>query len=228
MRSRSRHPEPRRRSAEEPRENREEQNLEETTGSSRDAQKELTREKTALSGSGKGSSPTWIATIAPLGVELNLSERRIYQLLHEGLPRISPGRYDVVACCRWYVRFLQRKILERAQPREGDGTAAAGVTKNKLLAIQSELASIELAEKREGLISVEKVRKDIQAIIREIRRRFGALPPKLAAEILAESDLAVAQVKIDRSLKSALEALSEFDPDGAICSRSTQPRTEQT
>jgi hypothetical protein len=169
--------------------------------------------KSAVPGSGKRSSPTWIATIALLGVELNLSERRIYQLLHEGLPRVSPGLYDVVACCRWYVRFLQRKILERANPPETSATAAGAVIRHTILSVEAEMKSISLAEKREQLISVEKVQQDLHAIIREIRRRFAELPKKLAAEVVGETDLAVSQVLIDRTLKGTLAELSEFNPD---------------
>jgi hypothetical protein len=154
-----------------------------------------------------------IVTIAELGEAVNLKERRLYQLKAEGLPRLAPGKYDLAACLRWYVRYLQRKIAERANPPETSATAAAGVLRHKMLSIESELKQIELAERRERLISAEKVQKDVKAIVREIRRRFGELPRKIAAEVVGETDLAVSQVKIDLSLKGALEALSEFDPD---------------
>jgi hypothetical protein len=176
--------------------------------------------KTAVSGSGKrrSSSPRWIGKIADLTRELNLSERRIYQLAKEGLPKTAPGRYDVIACFRWYVRYLQRKLIERALPEDGDGDAGGPATstsamRHKMVAIEVELAQISLAEKREQLVSIEKAAKDIEAIVIEIRTRILALPPRLAAEVLGETDLAVSQVKIDRSLKDALEALSQFDPD---------------
>jgi len=159
-------------------------------------------------------APTWIGKIRHVGELLNLSERRIFQLQHEGLPRVSPGVYDLVAVARFYVRYLQRKILERSQPENRDSPTAAGaVIKHKMLSIESELKQIELAERREGLVSSERVDKDVRAIVGEIRRRFGALPKKLAAEIVGEADLATMQVKVDRALKGALEALSEFDPD---------------
>jgi hypothetical protein len=170
--------------------------------------------KTAVSGSRKTRSraPRWIGKIADLTRELNLKDRRIYQLAHEGLPN-DRGVYDVVACFRWYVRFLQRKILERANPKEDSPTAAAGVLRHEILSVESELKQIELAEKREQLVSIEKVQQDLQAIVREIRRRFGELPRKIAAEVIGQTDLAVSQVLIDRTLKRALAELGEFDPD---------------
>jgi phage terminase Nu1 subunit (DNA packaging protein) len=176
-------------------------------------------------------APEWIGKIRHVGELLNLSERRIFQLQHEGLPRVSPGVYDLVVVARWYVRFLQRKIAERANPPADSPTAAGAVMRHRLLSIESELAQIELAKKREQLISVEKVRKDIAAIVREIRRIFGELPKKIAAEVVGVTDLAVSQVLIDRTLKSALEKLSEFDPEEAVtpaspARSSTRSRTQ--
>jgi phage terminase Nu1 subunit (DNA packaging protein) len=162
--------------------------------------------------------PTWIGRIEECAHELNLGSRRVQQLAREGLPRSDRGVYNVVACFRWYVRYLQRKLVERALPEDGDGDAggpatSSSATRHKMLSIEAELKQIELAEKREQLVSIEKATKDIQAIVVEIRTRILALPPRLAAEVLGETDLAVSQVKIDRSLKGALDVLSQFDPD---------------
>jgi phage terminase Nu1 subunit (DNA packaging protein) len=169
--------------------------------------------------------PTWIGKLEECAHELNLGSRRIQQLAKEGLPRADRGVYDVVACFRWYVRYLQRKLIERALPEDGDGDAggpatSASATRHKMLSIEAELKQIELAEKREQLVSIEKAAKDIEAIVIEIRTRILALPPRLAAEVLGETDLAVSRVKIDRSLKGALECLSKFDPDDDLVQNS--------
>ena len=163
--------------------------------------------------------PTWIGKIADVARELNIGERYVYDLQKRGLPRVEAGRYNIPKCFRWYVRYLQRKLVERAHPESGDGSVpgpAAGETRHKLLSIEAELKQIELAEKREQLISIEKVQKDLEAIVVEIRTRILALPPRLAAEVLGETDLAVSQVKIERSLKGALDVLSQFDPDDDV------------
>jgi hypothetical protein len=161
--------------------------------------------------------PTWIGSLQECAHELNLGSRRIQQLAREGLPKADRGVYNIIECFRWTVRYQQRKIAERALPTEVDGVAtSSGATRHKLLSIESELKQIELATKREQLISIEKVEEDLQAIVVEIRTRILALPPRLAAEVLGETDLAISQVKIERSLKGALDVLSQFDPDEAI------------
>ena len=162
-------------------------------------------------------APSWIGTIQDCSRELNLSTRRIYQLVkEEGFPQAAPGRYDLAECLKFYCRYLQRKLIERALPddeKEGGTATSAGATRHKLLSIEAELKQIELSKEREQLVSIEKVTKDMAAIVVEIRTQILALPPRLASEVLGETDLAIAQVKIERSLKAALESLSQFDPD---------------
>jgi hypothetical protein len=177
--------------------------------------------------------PSWIGKIDECARELHIGPRYIYDLAKQGFPRVSPGRYNIPKCFRFYVRYLQRKLVERAHPETGDGAIAksgAGETRHKLLSIEAELKQIELAEKREQLISIERVEKDLAKIVTEVRTRILALPPRLAAEILGETDLAVSQVRIERSLKNALECLSEFNPDEveAVSSSrsSTRSRTQ--
>jgi hypothetical protein len=176
------------------------------------------------------SSAKRIVGIVALGAVINLRSRRIYDLRHEGMPMLAPGRYDLRACLRWYVRFLQRKILERAQPKDDSATAAGAVIRHTILSVEAEMKSIELAEKRERLISVEKSQKDLHAIVREIRKRILALSPKIAIAVVGEKDLAVSQVLIDRTLKSALAELSQYDPDDieAVTTSSTARSRSRT
>lgn len=160
--------------------------------------------------------PTWIGDLELVTKELNLGTRRIHQLVKEGLPKADRGVYDVIECFRFYVRYMQAKLRERAIVEDGDGggpaTSSAGV-RHKMLSIEVQLKQLDLAEKRGKMISIEKVEKDMAALVTEVRTRILALPPRLAAEVLGETDLAISQVKIDRSLKGALESLSEYDPD---------------
>jgi phage terminase Nu1 subunit (DNA packaging protein) len=162
-----------------------------------------------------------VVGLAQVAEALNLGERRVQQLAKEGLPRAKRGLYDLDASLRWYVRYLQRKLVERALPEDGNGdgggpATSSAATRHKLLSIEAELKQIELAEKREQLISVDRVEKDFAMLALEIKARILSLPPRLAAEVLGERDLAVAQQKIDRSLKGALESLSQYDPDDRV------------
>jgi hypothetical protein len=162
--------------------------------------------------------PTWIGRISDVATELNIGERYVYQLAKHGFPRVKPGVYNIPKCFRWYVRYLQKKLVERAHPDDENGKGsiagtAAGEMRHRLLAIETEMAAIELAEKRGEVVSIDRVTKDLEKIVVEVRTRILALAPRIAAAVIGENDLAVSQVKIDRLLKAALMALSQFDPD---------------
>ncbi len=161
-------------------------------------------------------------TLAECAEALNLGRRRINQLVKEGLPKVSHGRYDLKVCFKWYIRYLQRKIVERANlegynEENGDGggpATSSTATRHKLLSIQMQLKQLELAEKREQVITTVRVQKDVTALVHEVKTRILALSPSLAAALLGETDLAIAQVIIDRALKGTLESLSHFNPEG--------------
>jgi hypothetical protein len=51
---------------------------------------------------------------------LNLDERRIQQLVKEGLPREKRGQYDAVKCMLWYIRYLQ-VVIEKKAVNLGNG-----------------------------------------------------------------------------------------------------------
>jgi len=47
-----------------------------------------------------------------LSETLNVTVRRVQQLVKEGLPQVDRNRYDLGQCYFWYVRYLQ-KALQR-------------------------------------------------------------------------------------------------------------------
>jgi len=168
----------------------------------------------------KHEEHTQTMSVSNLAEFLNLGDRRIQSLVKEGMPRAKKGAYNFLECVRWYVRYLQERIRSRALPDDGEDStgpvSSAAATRHKLLGIEAELKTLELAERREQLVSIDKVEKDFASLAMEIKTRILSLPPRLAAEVLGERDLAIAQTKIDRSLKGALESLAQYDPDARI------------
>lgn len=153
------------------------------------------------------------ASLTKTAHELNLGKRHIQDLAKEGMPKANArGIYYIDDCLRWYVRYLQNRLKLRGAAAEAPEGSPAATAKHQLLEIDLELKQIDLAARREELIPIDVVKKDVAGLVIEIRTRILSLPPRLAAEVLGETDLAVSQVKIDRSLKRALEALSKYEP----------------
>ena len=154
-----------------------------------------------------------LGTLAQCAIALHLGDRRVQQLVKEGLPRAQHGRYDVDKCLRWYVRHLQKKLLERALPDPDGGHSASRDTRHKLLMLEVQIKEMDYAKERGQLVTIDKVQQDLASIVLEIKQRILQVPPRLAAEVIGEKDLVTIQDKIDRSLKDALVQLSKFDPD---------------
>jgi hypothetical protein len=153
------------------------------------------------------------ASLTKAAHELNLGKRHVQDLAKEGMPKANArGIYYIDDCLRWYVRYLQNKLKTRGAATEAEPGSPAASAKHQLLEIDLELKQIDLAARREELIPIDVVKKDFAGLVVEIRTRILSLPPRLAAEVLGETDLAVSQVKIDKSLKRALEALSKYEP----------------
>lgn len=154
------------------------------------------------------------ASLTKTAHELNLGKRHVQDLAKEGMPKANRGVYYVDDCLRWYVRYLQLKVRTGRFPDKdgGDQGSPAATAKHQMLGIDLELKQIELQAKREELIPIDIVKRDFADLVMEIRTRILALPPRLAATVLGETDLAVSQVKIDKGLKQALEALSKYEP----------------
>src|ERR1700691_4420305 len=116
---------------------------------------------------------------------LNLDERRVQQLVKEGMPRVSRGRYDPVKCMLWYVRYLQG-VLERSSvptPDDGfSGERVERVERVRLLRAQADLREMELASQRSSVIPVADYERTLADIILTTKTRVMAIAPLVAPE----------------------------------------------
>lgn len=152
-----------------------------------------------------------LGTLKQCAAGLHLGDRRVQQLAREGLPKASRGRYNVEACRSWYIRYLQKKLAEKALPDPDGGLTATTEVRHRLLSMEAEIRQLDLAEKRGVLISIEKVGKDLAGLVLEIKTRLLAVPPRLAGEVIGEKEIVVIQDKIERALHEALIQLSQFN-----------------
>ena len=97
---------------------------------------------------------------------LNLTPRRVQQLVKEGLPREKRGEYDPIKCLLWYVRYLQGQI-SRLSPNvdlAGGEIDDERKARLRLLLADANLREIELARERGEfmtLVDVEKLMTDL-------------------------------------------------------------------
>jgi len=114
-----------------------------------------------------------------LALHLNLSERRVQQLVAEGLPVKGRGRFDVIEASAWYVRYLQRALEKRspnpaAYPAGSDAATAVQMAREKLRVTRAEadLRELELARKRGELVAVEDAAAIWEKAVEKMRARL--------------------------------------------------------
>lgn len=138
---------------------------------------------------------------------LNLDERRIQQLVKEGMPREQRGQYDPAQCMLWYIRFLQAALEKKSVP-VGDGFAGERQERVRLLSADADLREMELARERGLLVAIPDVEQKLTDLVLTTKARIMAIPPRIAPELVGESSRLVVQSKIEKACKEALASLA--------------------
>jgi phage terminase Nu1 subunit (DNA packaging protein) len=150
-----------------------------------------------------------VVNVARLAAFLNLTPRRVQQLVKEGMPREANGQYDPIKCACFYVRYLQNAIEERSVPSVANESAAERVERMRLLRAHAELKEMELATSRSQLVAVEDVDKMLADFVLTTKSRILAIPPRLAPELVGETSRIMVQAKIQRAIDQTLRVLAQ-------------------
>lgn len=138
---------------------------------------------------------------------LNVTVRRVNQLVNEGMPKAGHGRYDLAQCMLWYIRYLQ-KALER---REGSPEDSVGATlrmeRTLLIKAQREREELELAARRGELISASVVKDKWTAIAATLKQRILAGPGRIAHLLEGENRITI-KGRLDEQAREILTALA--------------------
>jgi len=156
-----------------------------------------------------------IVAIEKVADALNLTPRRVQQLVKEGLPREAKGQYDPVKCLLWYVRYLQNKL--KSKPVDsGDGVFTSEREERvRRLRADSEIKELNLAERRKKLVAISDVERAVYELVLTTKARMQALPPRLADELMGVTSRVMLQTLIEKAINEALVQLSK-GPDGGI------------
>ena len=148
------------------------------------------------------STSVSVATLAKL---FNITERRVQQLARDGIiPKAKRGEYDLVACVRGYVTYLQ----QAANGRTGD----AAVDRNRLLKAQADRAELECRMLMREVIPVLEIEESWARILKSFQSRLLALPMRLVQAAHTHSDQFAAEAAVRALLSEALSELSHYEP----------------
>jgi phage terminase Nu1 subunit (DNA packaging protein) len=140
---------------------------------------------------------------------LNLDERRVQQLVQEGMPRAARGQYDPVKCLLWYVRYLQNALEKKSVPTFDGGYVGEREERVRLLRADADLREIELAKERRQLVAIQDVEKEMTDLVLTTKARILAIPPRLAPELVGETSHIMIQAKLEQACKESLAYLAK-------------------
>jgi phage terminase Nu1 subunit (DNA packaging protein) len=155
-----------------------------------------------------------IVDVTKVASFLNLDERRIQQLVKEGMPREARGQYDPIKCAYFYIRYLQEALERKAVPTLDGGFVGEREERVRLLRAEADLKEIELAKERGQLVAIQDVEMAMTDLVLTTKARIMAIPPRLAPELGGEASRVMVQAKLEKACKEALAYLARAVNDG--------------
>lgn len=152
--------------------------------------------------------------VSKVAAFLNLDERRIQQLVKEGMPRESRGQYDPIKCAHFYIRFLQHALERKSVPILDGGFVGEREERIRLLRADADLREIELAKERSQLVAISDVERVMTDLVLTTKARILAIPPRLAPELVGEMSRVMIQAKLERACKESLSYLAKSENYG--------------
>jgi phage terminase Nu1 subunit (DNA packaging protein) len=153
--------------------------------------------------------------VTKIASALNLDERRVQQLVKEGMPREARGQYDPVKCMLFYIRYLQAALERKSVPTVDGGYAGEREERVRLLRADADLREMELAKERGQLVAITDVEMEMTDLVLTTKARILAIPPRLAPELVGETSRVMLQAKLEKACKEALAYLARRGPTEA-------------
>ncbi len=131
----------------------------------------------------------------------NCDIRRIQQLTKEGvLPKIRHGKYDLVATCNAFVRYITRDTKSESKSETQE--------RLRLLSAQADRAELEAAEKKGELVTADGVAEAWLRVGADLRQKILSVPTR-SAPVCEGKNVAEIQVIISDNINDALGEFSK-------------------
>ena len=161
--------------------------------------------------------------IGSLSKVLNLSERRIQQMVKEGiLIKEERGRYPFLSNIKSYVMYLQMRVDGGGKVLDLDDAR-----KRKLHA-EAMLVELELADAQKNTISISDHGEVVGTLGDIIRGRLLVLPSKLAPALALENKQGLCKQIIEDEIRSTLAEIARIVSDDENRTSESKGRAEET
>ncbi|MGH9510183.1 MAG: hypothetical protein ACRD2M_09615 [Terriglobales bacterium] len=146
---------------------------------------------------------------------LDVTRRRINQLVHLGLPREGHGQYDLGKCMAWYIRYQHAELRRRGIDHDDDVSMGLAVSlrreRQRLVKAQADRAEYELRKEQAEMIPAELVEERIAAWANHVACHFSPFPEQVAPSLEGQPRGVIKQ-RLAESVRGALTALAVGGP----------------
>jgi len=152
------------------------------------------------------ASPLYpVKTIASI---LNLTERRVQQLAHEGIiPKAERGKYDLIGCVRAYIKYLQERAIG-IEETSGD----ISHHRARLVKENADRAELDNAKERRTLFETREGINAVGLLFSHVKQRLTSIPTKAAPLVKGCKTLPQIRNVLQAEVSEALRELAEADP----------------
>lgn len=145
-----------------------------------------------------------IVTVDELATFFGVIPRRVQQLVRdEGMPSAGRGRYDLLACAAWYIRWL-RKAVEKRTSETGESTSPWRTQRLRIAAAEAELKEIEVARKRGEIVTVDEAARLWTDAMERIRARMISSVSTAAPKVVGVTSIKQANGVLEAIVYQAL------------------------
>jgi phage terminase Nu1 subunit (DNA packaging protein) len=151
------------------------------------------------------------ANVETIAKALNITPRRVQQLVNDGMPRGKRGEYDLGACLVWYVRFLQRALEARHDPETRDDSAELMRDRGRLARAQADKTEIENAVRCGELSVTARIVEWYGGMVADAKNRLLQIPDAIGQQLDPETARKVVALA-RRLIHEALAELARGEP----------------
>lgn len=153
--------------------------------------------------------------VSRLAQALNVTKSWVHQLVKEGMPQESRGRYDLGKCMLWYIRYLQAALKKRSPLTEGGNVNAQRESAAlRMVEAEAALKEMELSRERGLLVSLVDFEKMLTDLVVTTKAQFLAMPSRIAPELVGQESRVAVQEKLEKAIKEVLTTLSKAHRNG--------------
>jgi phage terminase Nu1 subunit (DNA packaging protein) len=136
------------------------------------------------------------ANVEQVAKALNLTARRVQQLVKLGMPQAARGQYELGACMHWYIRHLQ-KAVEARSSGDGNNMTSLVTERTKQAREQAERMQMANLKARGEVLVTADVRQQVLGAIAFLAQDLAAVPQRVmtdeATKAKIEDEVTIAQ-----------------------------------